>query len=372
MDWESNTAKEEKMNRTIVAQDSEVVIGVDVHTDSHVVAVKAGKDIVDRISMKGRREEWGRYLKRFPGCVLHVVYESGPNGYNLHDLLMELDGEDGREVHVHVAPPSMLPQAPGRSRVKTDRRDAVKLIQAFESGCFRPVVVPDARRRACRQLVRERERIKKDVKRIKNRIHGLVKFHGLEYPQSQRWDAAWREGLTSQARRKDASGHVLFVLRTEFRLLDANLGLQAATEKQLARMFRTGAEKELYRKLTRQTGIGPVTAAVIATEVADFHAFDNSDAFASYTGLVSGARGTGKVMHLGPITKVGNRRLRWAFVESAWTWVRCDQAAKTRFELLKARRGARRAIVAMARRLAVLVYHQVVNDAPVATLSFRD
>jgi transposase len=116
--------------------------------------------------------------------------------------------------------------------------------------------------------------------------------------------------------------------------------------------------------LKQQIGIGPVAASVIATEVADFRAFDNSDAFASYTGLVSGARGSGKVMHLGPITKVGNRRLRYVFVESAWTWVRKDPEAKRKYQMLKARCGAKRAIVAMARRLAVRVYYLALSSMP--------
>jgi transposase len=303
---------------------------------------------------------------------VHVVYESGPNGYNLHDCLEELNGEDGRQIHVYIAPPAMIPEAPGKKKVKTDRRDAVKLIQAFESDSFRPVVVPDAEQRACRQLVRERERIKKDASRIKNRIHGLIKFHGLDYTETKLWSAQWREALIKQAKEKDDTGHIQFVLKTQFKMLESALKLQAATEKRLCKFMSEGKKKELMRTLTRQTGIGPVTAAVIATEVADFRAFDNSDAFASYTGLVSGARGTGKVMHLGPITKVGNRRLRWAFVESAWTWVRYDKEAKQRFELLKARRGARRAIVAMARRLAVVVYHQVVHVAQPEPQGFHD
>jgi len=360
------------MNKKIVAQNSEVVVGVDVHTDSHVIAVKEGKNIVDRFSSRGTLKEWRDYLRKFPGCKMHVVYESGPNGYNLHDCLESLNGEDGREIHVYLAPPSMIPEAAGKKKVKTDRRDAVKLIQAFESDSFRPVVVPDAQQRACRQLVRERERIKKDVHRIKNRIHGLVKFHGLEYPGTERWSGEWKAALTKQAKEKDNAGHIQFVLKAEFKLLDEELKQQAAVEKQMEMLLSDGKKKELFHTLMRQTGIGKVTAAIIATEVADFHAFDNSDAFASYTGLVSGARGTGKVMHLGPITKVGNRRLRWAFVESAWTWVRYDKEAKLRFELLKTRRGARRAIVAMARRLAVRVYHQVVHAAQPAPVAFYD
>ena len=352
------------MSKKIVARNSEVVVGVDVHTDSHVVAVKEGKQIIDRYRMNGTREDWASYLKKFPGCTLQVVYESGPNGYNLNDWLEELNGQDGRQIHVYVAPPAMIPEAPGRKKVKTDRKDALKLIQAFESDSFRPVVVPDAGQRARRQLVRERERIKKDAVRVKNRIHGLIKFHGLSYPAHKRWTQPWKTDLLKQAKSKDDAGHIHFVLKTEFKMLETACKLMSAVEKRIGKLHREGSSGELVRKLTRQTGIGPVTASIIATEVADFAAFDNSDAFASYTGLVSGARGTGKTLHLGPITKVGNRRLRWAFVESAWTWVRRDPEAGLRFELLKGRRGARRAIVAMARRLAVLVYHQVVNDAP--------
>jgi transposase len=226
------------------------------------------------------------------------------------------------------------------------------------------VVAPDAEQRADRQLVRERERIKKDMNRIKNRIHGMIKFHGLEYPKEEEiWSGEWKKKVLSRANAKDAAGNIHFVFKTEWKVMEALETALRVVEKRIVKMFRAGERRELYNKLREQTGIGPVAAAVIATEVADFQAFDNSDAFASYTGLVSGARGSGKVMHLGPITKVGNRRLRHVFVESAWVWVRCDPDAKLRFEMLKGRRGARRAIVAMARRLAVKVYHQVVNGA---------
>lgn len=360
------------MNRRIVAQNSEVVVGVDVHTESHVVAVKECKEIIDRYRMKGTREEWKDYLKKFPGCTLHVIYESGPNGYNLRDLLEELNGDDGREIYVYVAPPAMIPEASGKKKVKTDRRDAEKLIRAYESDSFRPVVVPDAAQRAERQLARERERVKKDIKRIKNRVHGLIKFHGLAYPEEELWSPEWKRNVFVAAKAKDGAGHIHFVIKTEIKILEELETLIGRVEKRIGKMFREGERKELFNKLKRQTGIGTVAATVIATEVADFHAFDNSDAFASYTGLVSGARGTGKVMHLGPITKVGNRRLRWVFVESAWTWVRRDPDAKLRYEMLKSRRGARRAIVAMARRLAVRVYHQVVHDAPPRAAACHD
>ena len=362
------------MSKRIVAQNSEVVVGVDVHTDSHVIAVKKERDIIDRFRMRGTREEWAKYLKKFPDCTLHVVYESGPHGYNLHDWLEEWSGRHGQEIFVYIAPPAMIPEAAAKKKVKTDRRDAEKLIRAFESDSFRPVVVPDPALRAQRQLVRERDRLKEDIKRYKNRIHGMIKFHGLNYPPQEvvRWSAPWRKDLLAQAAAADRGGHIRFTLAAEFKILQMLQELIDKVERRIGAMMRKGERAALYHKLLRQTGIGPVTAAVVATEVADFFAFDNSDAFASYTGLVSGARGTGKVMHLGPITKVGNRRLRHVLVESAWSWVRYDPEAGRKFEDIKARRGARRAIVAMARRLAVRLYHQVVHDAPPEAMVFRN
>lgn len=75
------------MNKRIVAQDRTVLVGVDVHAKSHVVTVKVGREIAGTITMSPNRDAWRSFLKRFPGCELHVIYESGPQGYNLYDWL---------------------------------------------------------------------------------------------------------------------------------------------------------------------------------------------------------------------------------------------------------------------------------------------
>jgi len=354
------------MSKEIVAQNRTVMIGVDVHTRSHVVAVKVGREIVDRCTLSPAPKAWQTYMKKFPGCEVHVIYESGPQGYNLHDWLEQMKGQEGQAIFVYIAPPAMIPQAPGKKRVKTDRRDSLRLIQAFESGSFRPVVVPDKATRAERELVRTRDQAKKDARRLKCRIHGFVKFHGVMYPPFTQWTDEWERELLSNAKAVDPTGDLHFTLKAKFRMLRDTEKVVASIEKRIDRLYRSGACSKLAQRIMEHKGIGKTTAVVIATEVADFKAFDNSDAFASYTGLVSGARGTGDTMHQGPITKEGNRRLRWVFVECAWVWVRCDPAAALKFERLKAKRGTRKAIVAMARRLAVRVYHHVVSEAQAA------
>ncbi len=133
---------------------------------------------------------------------LHVVYESGPHGYNLHDWLVELREEyEGGAIFVYIAPPAMVPKAPGRKRMKTDRRDSASLIQAFQTKSFRPVVVPDRASREERELVRTREQMMRMRTQLKNRIHGMMKFHGVEYPrQGAKWSGKWLEQLAANVK----------------------------------------------------------------------------------------------------------------------------------------------------------------------------
>ncbi|MEW6201515.1 MAG: IS110 family transposase [bacterium] len=355
------------MRNKSIAQDRTVLVGVDVHTKSHVVAVKVNGEIAQRRTLVPSREQWRCFLEQFPGCEVHVIYESGPHGYNLHDWLMEMNGQlEGTAVFVHIAPPANVPVQPGKRRVKTDRRDSVRLIQAFEMGSFEDVVVPDKGLRAQRELVRTRLRLKGEEKRLKNEIHGLVKYHGIEYPDKalRKWSEPWRRQLVANA--KVVDGDVVMCVRLQLKVLGEIQKAVVVIEKKIASLYRRGSRCEIAQRIGGHKGIGIHGAMVIATEVADFGAFRNSDAFASYTGLVPGESSSGEVVRRGGITKEGNRRLRWIFVECAWAWVRYDREARERFYRLSCRKGKRKAIVAMARRLAVAVYHRARSNSVAA------
>ncbi len=345
------------MSKRIIAQDETVLVGVDVHTRSHVVTVKVGKEIRERCTLSPRADAWRSYLKRFPGCELHIVYESGPHGYTLHDSLGAMNGVNGQAIHVYIAPPANVPKAPGKKRVKTDTRDSLALIQAFECGSFAPVVVPDKAARAERELTRAKEQMTREATRLKNRVHAMIKFHGIDYPEAKIWSEAWEKELLAGAGAVDPAGTISYVFQLKLKLLKDIQQTIAGIKNRIKSLYKSGARSRIAKSLQKHTGIGIESAMAIAAEVANFHAFRNSDAFASYTGLVPSAHNSGETEHSGPITKEGNRRLRRIFVECAWTWVRFDPDAARRFAALKIRRGARRAIVAMARRMAVRVYH---------------
>jgi len=356
--------EEEKMNKKIVAQNERVTIGADVHMRTHVVTAMIGKEIVDRRILPSCRGGWRGYLEKFPGCELNVIYESGPQGYNLYDWLTEMEKQEGQTVRVYVAPPGNVPKAPGKKRVKTDRRDSLALIHAYQSGAFEPVVVPEKDTRAERELVRTKEQLSEDVTRCKNRIHSLLKFHEIEPDEGKAFSEGWRKEALNKAKSSDPTGEIAASLKLKFKMLKQTQEALDSVKARIRKLFSKGTRSHLAQKICKQVGIGIESAMVIATEVADFHAFRNSDSFASYVGLVPGAHNSGETFRPGPITKEGNPRLRHVFVECAWTWVRYDKEAARRYAALKARRGAGRAIVAMARRLAVIVYHLVAHPAP--------
>jgi transposase len=117
---------------------------------------------------------------------------------------------------------------------------------------------------------------------------------------------------------------------------------------------RHGVAVALLRKVP---GVGPVTAMTFRTEVLRPERFRRGEQVASYVGLAPSVRRTGKTVHRGPITKAGSARLRTVLVEAAWQWIRYDPGAKKVFKRLVAATGnIQKAIVAMARRLAIVLW----------------
>lgn len=355
------------MTKRIIAQDETVVIGADVHMNKHVVTAKVGKERKGAVHLSPNPEAWRTFINRFPGCRIHVIYESGPQGYNLYDWLTQMNPDNGATISVCIAPPALVPKAPG-IHVKTDKRDSMALILAIETNSFRPVVVPDKAAREERELTRTRAQIKDIQKKLKNQIHGLVKFHGVAYPQGcGPWSSAWMKQLEANVKATDTTGYLYQAFTLKRGLYETTTQTLSDIDKKIRQLTKTGLCACAAQKLQQLCGIGPLSAAIIATEVADFSAFDNSAAFASYIGVVPRESSSGETVKRGRITKAGNRRIRRILTECAWAWVRRDEDALRQFRKLcmgKPER-ARIAIVAMSRKLAVKAYHAVVNGPPV-------
>src|SRR5689334_22141919 len=114
-----------------------------------------------------------------PGVRLVGCYEAGPTGYALHRQLQ------GLGVECMVVAPSLVPIRSG-DRVKTDRRDALKLARLLRSGDLTPVWVPDEEHEAFRDLVRARADAKADALRAKHRLTKFLLRRGVRPPHGVR------------------------------------------------------------------------------------------------------------------------------------------------------------------------------------------
>jgi transposase len=345
--------------KRIVAENVDVAMGIDVSKSSLAVTMLTAKRELKRTQIAATRAALVSFLSRFPGCRIRAAYEAGCFGYWLYDTLRELG------VDAIVTPPSKLPRAPGE-RVKTDSRDSRMLASQLLARELKAVHVPSVGERALRQLVRTERQMQNTRVKVMNQIQSLLLFHHVEKPAGvgENWTRAflgWLDSLTFA----DVPGGQY--LRAS---LDAQLALYRHVTQQVSELKK--AIRKLARKpeheravhvLCSTRGVGAYSAMIVLSELGDVSdlgdRFEHSDQFTAFLGIVPGEHSTGGVRHGGHITKTGNRFIRRVLVECAWRWVGGDGQAKTTFRRIARRREKKRAIVAMARRLASRMYWQL-------------
>lgn len=123
-----------------VVEGKEVFIGLEDSKKTWKIAVRCDRMVIHQVSMEAKYVLLKQYLRnRFPGCTVHLMYEAGFKGFNLHDLL----AEDG--IDCVVIPPHMVTE-PKANKVKTDKRDANRLARILESHDYGdPAVYPTKR-----------------------------------------------------------------------------------------------------------------------------------------------------------------------------------------------------------------------------------
>ena len=181
-------------------------VGLDVHAETIAVAVaEQGRGRLGRWVIPNREESVGRLVKKVgPVEELRFCYEAGPTGYVLYWQLTALGAK------CEVIAPSLVPVKAG-DRVKTDRRDALKLARNYRAGELTAVWVPDAAHEALRDLVRAREAAKKDQLRARHRLSKFLLRQGRRPSvEIKRWTMQYLEWVKrgSTFRAASARSHV--------------------------------------------------------------------------------------------------------------------------------------------------------------------
>lgn len=330
-------------------------VGLDVSLATTTICVVDGRGEVlseavvatDAVAIANALEEYR------PGLV---GLEAGPMSEWLHDGLVARSFETVllETRHVHAALRA--------SQVKTDRRDAVGIAQLLRMGWFRPVHVKTITAREQRVLLGAREMLVRRVRDLDNGVRGLLRGFGLRPPRHLRgrWSAAVRELV---------AGHPTLLVAIEPLLAarDALANQLAGLDRRVRDQARTDP---VCRRLMTVPGVGAIVALSYVTAIDDPNRFARSRDVGPALGLTPSRYQSGETDRVGAITRAGDPRARVALFEAAHVML----TRVARWFPLKAwamrvatRRGAKRAKVALARKLAVILHRLWVDGTEFRT-----
>jgi transposase len=237
-----------------------------------------------------------------------TCYEAGPSGYDLYRQLTAL------KVACQVIAPSLTPRKPG-DRIKTDRRDAAKLVRLFRAGELTPITVPDEAAEAVRDLVRCREDVQEDLRRWRHRLLKFLARHGRVYRDGRNWSQRHWTWLRAQRFELAALDRTYQEYRWTVEQLLARL---ADLDRAIAALAETEPYHQPVGWLRCFRGIDTLAAMILLVEIGDFQRFQTPRELMAYLGLVPSEASSGEREHRGSITKAGNTHARRILVEACW------------------------------------------------------
>ena len=293
--------------------DSTVFVGMDVHKDSIVVAYSVGFGEVEVIGkIAPRVSDIDRLCKRMQSKASNVVfvYEAGPCGYGIHRQLT------AKGYPCMVCAPSPIPRKPGE-RVKTDRRDAAKLVRALRAGDLSPVHLPTVEDEAFRDLVRAWGAARQDLKQARQRLKAFLLVHDVRYSGRADWGPAHRRWISGYSFN---SPWQQLAFEEHRRTIEDRLAQCTRLETALREMAPQWRFYPTIQTLQALRGIQFTTAIGMLAELGDLSRFDHPRQLTAWLGLTPSEHSSGQRRRLGSITKAGNGHARHLLVEAAWSY----------------------------------------------------
>jgi transposase len=313
-------------------------VGVDAHKKDLFIAMLVG-DRTAPVTWQVANEPQAvrrlvRKLEREAPGPVRVCYEAGPCGYALQRQVTT------PRVSCQVIAPALIPRKPGE-RIKTNRRDARKLVELLRAGLLTEVRPPTPDEEAVRDLCRARDDAREDLQRCRHRLGKLLLRRGLHF-SGRNWTQAhrrWVDSLewTHAAERVVVDDYWLAINHLEARLIELDSRLTEI------------AQAEPYREpigwLRCFRGIDTLTAILMLAELHDFRRFQSPRALMAYVGLVPGEDSSGEKHRRGRITRTGNALVRRVLVETAWHY---QHRPRVGVALTRRRQGQPSHVVAIA------------------------
>jgi Transposase and inactivated derivatives len=321
-----------------------VYVGIDVHKKTYSCVATCNGEVVKRDTMPGKPEVVVAYLKKaFSGAKIESVYEAGFSGFNLHRILHS-EGINNAVVNAASI------EISSRDRVKTDKRDALKMSTQLSVGRLSGIHVPSTEREQMRSVSRLRDRMMRTRNSIGNQLKALLHTQGLigcedDVVISKKWIAVKLEEIK---RAHFIEDFIFTVEQYQDEWIQLNNRITEITKRMKTQAKQDAGLQALYKSVP---GIGDIHSRQLINELGDMKQFKNERRLFSFTGLTPCEYSSGENVRHGKISRQGNPMLRKILVESAWAALKKDPELKETFSRIAHRRGKKRAIVAIARKL---------------------
>ncbi len=340
------------------SQDIQRYIALDIHKEYVMLgAMNAAQEWVirpKRVEMIHFRSWAAKNLREGDA----VVIETTTNVWDIYDIVAPLVT---RAVVAHAGAVRQIAEA----RVKTDTEDIKRLLRLLIADIVPEVWVPPAHVRELRGVIAYRNRLVKTGAMIRNRLHSLLHRHNLPLSEGGLCDREWWEAQTLNTLEK-------LQVRQELVLLEKVEQNKAEVDKELGKMSVGATWGQSATRLLQLSGLGVVVTMTILGAIGDIHRFEDAKHLVGYAGLGAGIHQSGKERQEKGITKSGRKELRWALIEAAWKAVQMSPLWKQRYEELKKRKGPCKAIVAIARKLLVTIWHVLSKETTDCNASEED
>jgi transposase len=300
-------------------------------------------------------------MSRFPEWVRKnlkptdaVVIESTSNAWEIYDLIEPIVAK------TVVANPLKVGQISG-AKVKTDKLDVERLLTLLIADIVPEVWVPPHHVRDLRSLISHRWRLHKQIAMTKNRLQSFIHRFNLIPPEGQLFSEENRLWWQAQ----DFSPIVRIQIEQDLLILEHLTAHKDAIHQELACLSNRQPWADDMVFLMQIPGLGVVFSMTVLSAIGDISRFENAKKLVGYAGLGAGVHDSGKTHQGKGITKAGRKELRWAMVEAAWSAVGSSPYWKIQYEDLKKRgKHSNEAIVAVARKMLVVVWHVLSKREP--------
>jgi transposase len=287
-------------------------VAMDTHKKEHKVALHyPGDEQVVQFAIKNNAcdiKKMVNKVKKQAPADIEFCYEAGVCGFTLKRRIEALG------CKCMVIAPSLTPIKPG-DHVKTDRRDARKLLSMFKAGLLTEVHAPEPEQEAARELTRCRQTAQENLTRIRHQILKFLVRHGYVYRDGNHWTLKHFRWLRSLEFDLLSLREVFDSYFTEMQHCLQRLD---SLDQEVVKLSESKPYKEVVGLLRCFHGIDTLSAITMITEIFEFGRFSTPGELMSYLGLTCSEDSSGQKERKGSITKAGNKRVRRLLIEASW------------------------------------------------------